>query len=79
VSDRGVKSAADAYVHRLDGEFLCDGLALIVQRLRELIHDSPSHSQMVFLSSADDIICDLLEAVDGGWPAIEEIAGDLKT
>jgi hypothetical protein len=79
VSGWEAKSAADAYVHRLDGEFLCDGLALIVQRLRELIHDSQSHSRVVFLSSADDIICDLLETVDGGWPAIEEIAGDLKT
>lgn len=78
MSDKNLSPAAEAYIHRLEAHFLCDDLAMIVHRLRELISDSESHSRIVFLSSADDVICDLLETVDRGWTAIEEIAEDLK-
>ena len=79
MSDPSTKSAADAYIHRLEAEFLCEQLTAIVNRLRELVRDSQQHRRTVFLSLADDVICDLLEIVDRGWPSIEEIAGDLKT
>jgi hypothetical protein len=79
VSDPGTKPVTDAYIHRLEAEFLCDELVAVVNRLRELVRDSQRHRRTVFLSLADDAISDLLEAVDRGWPRIEEIAGDLKT
>ena len=75
----GTKPGTDAYIHRLEAEFLCDELAVIVNRLRELVRDSQRHRRTVFLSLTDDVICDLLESVDRGWPSIEEVAGDLKT
>jgi hypothetical protein len=78
VSDPSTSPAADAYVHRLEADLLCDELIAIVNRLRELIRDSQQHRRTVFLSLADDAICDLLESVDRGWPTIEEVAGDLK-
>jgi hypothetical protein len=78
VSDPSTRSTADPYIHRLEAEFLCEQLTAIVNRLRELIRDSQQHRRTVFLSLTDDLICDLLETVDRGWPSIEDIAGDLK-
>lgn len=78
MSGQGTKPAADAYIHRLEAEFFCDDLIATANRLRELVRDSQQHRRTVFLSLADDVICDLLEKVDRGWPSIEEIAGDLK-
>jgi hypothetical protein len=79
MSGRSTKAAADAYVHRLEADLMCDELTATVHRLRELIRDSRSHSAVAFLSYADDIISDLLEVVDRGWTTIEEVAGDLRT
>jgi hypothetical protein len=79
LSDPGTKPVTDAYIHRLEAEFLCDELVAAVNRLRELVRESQQYRRTVFLSLTDDAICDLLEKVDRGWPSIEEIAGDLKT
>jgi hypothetical protein len=56
----------DNYLNRLDGYFVCDELAVLVHRLRELICHSRTHSSAAFLSSADDIYCDLLETIERG-------------
>jgi hypothetical protein len=62
----------------MDGYFVCDEVAVLVHRLRELICNSQAHTKMAFLSSADDIFSDLLETVDRGWTIIEQIAGELE-
>ena len=53
----------DHYLNRMDGYFVCDELAVLVHRLRELICHSQTHSKPVFFSSADDIYCDFLETM----------------
>jgi hypothetical protein len=77
LSDPNANPGAEAYVRRMDGYFVCDELAVLIHRLRELISDSQTHNRMVFLTCADDIFSDLLETVDRGWTTIEEIAGGL--
>ncbi len=77
MSDPGTNAVTNAYLHRLEADLMCDELVAIVNRLRELVRDSPSHRGTAFLSLADDAICDLLESVDRGWTTLEEIAEDL--
>jgi hypothetical protein len=62
----------------MDGYFVCDELAVLVHRLRELICHSQAHTKFAFLSSADDVFCELLETIDRGWTTIEEIALGLE-
>jgi hypothetical protein len=78
VSSPAAKLPEEQYVRRMDGYFVCDELAVLTHRLRELICHSQSHSKLAFLSSADDVFSDLLETVDRGWTTIEEIAAGLK-
>jgi hypothetical protein len=82
-SNSGVRTSKtrkpeDSYVHRMDGEFICDEMAIHIHGLRELICHSQVHTKMAFLSSADDVFCDLLETIERGWTAIEEIARGLE-
>jgi hypothetical protein len=68
----------DPHLNRMDGYFVCDELAVLVHRLRELICHSQKHATPVFLSSADDIYCDFLETMERGWTTIEDIAEGLE-
>jgi hypothetical protein len=78
VRNQNPTAAQEAYVHRMDAYFICDELAVLVHRLRELIGDSQAHSKMAFLSSADDVSSDLLETVENAWTTMEQIAGELE-
>lgn len=64
VSTPKPRTPADSYVHRMDGYFICDEMAVLVHRLRELIGHSAAHTKIAFLSSADDVLCELLETVN---------------
>jgi len=68
----------DNYLNRMDGYFVCDDLAVLVHRLRELICHSQAHSRAAFLSSAADIYCDFLETMERGWDKVTNIAEGLK-
>lgn len=72
------RAAEDPSAHRMDGYFVCDELAVLVHRMRELICHSQAHTDFAFLFSADDIFCELLETVERAWTTIEEIARGLK-
>jgi hypothetical protein len=69
----------DRFLRKMDGYFMCDELAVLVHRLRELICHSQAHTRIAFLSSADDILSELLETIEREWTTIEEIARGLKT
>lgn len=68
----------DPYLNRMDGYFVCDELAVLVHRLRELIFHSQAHCSPVFLSSADDIYRDFLETMERGWDTITIIADGIE-
>lgn len=67
----------DNYLQRMDGYLVCDELAVLIHRLRELICHSRSHTRFAFLTSADDIFSELLETMERTWTTIEEIADGL--
>ena len=79
MNDQKPAAAQEMYVTRMDAHFICDEFAVIVHRLRELIGDSQEHSAYAFMSSADDIYCDLVEVMERGWTTLEAIGEGLKT
>jgi hypothetical protein len=72
------RMSEDPCLHKMDGYFICDELAVLIHRLRELICRSDSHTRIAFLCSADDIFCDLLKTLDRGWTTIEGVAQALE-
>ena len=76
VSEDDASMLEDRFQRKMDGYFMCDELAILVHRLRELICHSQAHTRIAFLSSADDILSELLETIERGWTTIEEIARD---
>lgn len=72
------KVPEERYVYRMDGYFVCDELAVLIHRLRELICHSQAHNKLAFLSSADDVFSELLETIERGWTTIEQIADGLE-
>jgi hypothetical protein len=79
VNDQKPTAAQEMYVTKMDGYFICDEMAVIVHRLRELIGDSQEHTAYAFMSSANDIYCDLVEVMERGWTTLEAIAEGRKT
>ncbi len=55
----------------MGGYFICDELAVIIHRLRELIGNSQERSAYAFMFSANDIFLDLVETLDPGWAIME--------
>jgi hypothetical protein len=78
VSSQNPKTPEDNYLNRLDGYFVCDEFGVLVHQLRELICHSRQHSTAAFLSSADDIYSDLVEAMEGSWETLRTIAEALE-
>ncbi len=70
--------AHEACVVQMDGYFVCDELAVLTHRLRELIGSSPEHTAHAFMCSANDIFADLVETLDRAWTIIEQIGDGLE-
>ncbi len=63
---------------RMDGYVVCDELAVLTHRLRELIGSSQEQAAQAFMCSANDIFADLVETLDRAWTIIEQIGDGLE-
>jgi hypothetical protein len=76
-------SSEDAGAHdtngsdRPDASLACDELAVLVQRLRQLL-ESQAGGKAAFLSTADQVFTEFAETLDRAWTNIEGIAGELN-